>query len=102
RRHTRFSRDWSSDVCSSDLQLRTLSASNAASSYQGSSTSTTKSAYVAKCVRSDCGLTITAAGHGLSVNDHVRLTSMGGLPQLNRSEERRVGKEGGAGRSAEM
>src|SRR6266700_5011356 len=22
RRHTRFSRDWSSDVCSSDLQLR--------------------------------------------------------------------------------
>src|SRR5690606_40803150 len=24
RRHTRFSRDWSSDVCSSDLCLRTL------------------------------------------------------------------------------
>src|SRR5690606_40801278 len=23
RRHTRFSRDWSSDVCSSDLRLRT-------------------------------------------------------------------------------
>src|SRR5690606_40305160 len=23
RRHTRFSRDWSSDVCSSDLQIRT-------------------------------------------------------------------------------
>src|SRR5690606_41068829 len=25
RRHTRFSRDWSSDVCSSDLELPTLS-----------------------------------------------------------------------------
>src|SRR5690606_40901270 len=25
RRHTRFSRDWSSDVCSSDLVMRTLS-----------------------------------------------------------------------------
>src|SRR5690606_39156053 len=24
RRHTRFSRDWSSDVCSSDLKLRSL------------------------------------------------------------------------------
>lgn len=70
-------------ISNNQFQLRTLSASNAASSYQGSSTSTSKSAYVAKCVRSDCGLTITAAGHGLSVNDHVRLTSMGGLPQLN-------------------
>nr|WP_303683357.1 TadE/TadG family type IV pilus assembly protein [Brevundimonas naejangsanensis] len=70
-------------ISNNQFQLRTLSASNAASSYQGSSTSTTKSAYVAKCVRSDCGLTITAAGHGLSVNDHVRLTSMGGLAQLN-------------------
>jgi len=70
-------------ISNNQFQLRTLSASNAASSYQGSSTSTTKSAYVAKCVRSDCGLTITAAGHGLSVNDHVRLTSMGGLTQLN-------------------
>jgi len=70
-------------ISNNQFQLRTLSASNAASSYQGSSTSTSKSAYVAKCVRSDCGLTITAAGHGLSVNDHVRLTSMGGLTQLN-------------------
>lgn len=70
-------------ISNNQFQLRTLSASNAASSYQGSSTSTTKSAYVAKCVRSDCGLTVTVGGHGLSVNDHVRLTSMGGLAQLN-------------------
>ncbi|HCW49263.1 TadE/TadG family type IV pilus assembly protein [Brevundimonas naejangsanensis] len=70
-------------ISNNQFQLRTLSASGAASSYQGSSTSTSKSAYVAKCVRSDCGLTITAANHGLSVNDHVRLTSMGGLAQLN-------------------
>lgn len=70
-------------ISNNQFQLRTLSASNAASSYQGTSTSTTKSAYVAKCVRSDCGLTVTVGGHGLAVNDHVRLTSMGGLPQLN-------------------
>lgn len=70
-------------VNNNQFQLRTLSASGAASSYQGSSTSTTKSAYVAKCVRSDCSLAVTAAGHGLSVNDHVRMTSMGGLTQLN-------------------
>lgn len=70
-------------VSNNQFQLRTLSASNTASSYQGSSTSTTKSAYVAKCVRNDCGLAVTAAGHGLSVNDHVRLTGMGGLTQLN-------------------
>lgn len=70
-------------VSNNQFQLRTLSASNTASSYQGSSTSTTKSAYVAKCVRNDCSLAVTAAGHGLSVNDHVRLTGMGGLTQLN-------------------
>lgn len=70
-------------VNNNQFQLRTLSASGAASSYQGSSTSTTKSAYVAKCVRSDCSLAVTVGSHGLSVNDHVRLTSMGGLAQLN-------------------
>ncbi|HAL06524.1 MAG TPA: pilus assembly protein [Brevundimonas sp.] len=70
-------------ISTNQFQLRTLSASGAASSYQGSSVSTTKSAYVAKCVRNDCGLTLTAASHGLSLNDHVRLTGMGGLTQLN-------------------
>ncbi len=70
-------------ISTNQFQLRTLSASGAASSYQGASVSTTKSAYVAKCVRNDCGLTVTAASHGLSVNDYVRLTGMGGLTQLN-------------------
>ncbi|MBD7941300.1 TadE/TadG family type IV pilus assembly protein [Brevundimonas guildfordensis] len=68
---------------SSQFQLRTLSSSGAASSYVGTSSSTSKSAYIAKCVRNDCGLTLTVGSHGLSVNDHVRLTSMGGLAQLN-------------------
>lgn len=70
-------------ISTNQFQLRTLSASGAASSYQGSSVSTTKSAYVAKCVRNDCGLTLTVGSHGLLLNDHVRLTSMGGLTQLN-------------------
>jgi len=65
------------------FRLRTLTASGALSTYVGTSASTTKSAYVAKCVRSDCGLTLTVGSHGLSPNDHVRLTGMGGLTQLN-------------------
>src|SRR5690606_39572163 len=31
RRHTRFSRDWSSDVCSSDLTARSVTPSSSAS-----------------------------------------------------------------------
>src|SRR5690606_40865597 len=36
RRHTRFSRDWSSDVCSSDLKLRLLNGAHSYLAYAGS------------------------------------------------------------------
>src|SRR5690606_41181617 len=36
RRHTRFSRDWSSDVCSSDLEWRLASAHEEQRQYRGS------------------------------------------------------------------
>ncbi|MGH7027442.1 pilus assembly protein [Brevundimonas sp.] len=43
------------------------------------------SAYVAKCVRTDCGVVLNVAGHGLVENDYVRLADIGGLSQLNGS-----------------
>ena len=42
------------------------------------------SAYVAKCVRSDCSIDITATNHGLSASgDAAYLSNMNGLAQLN-------------------
>src|SRR5690606_39619824 len=82
RRHTRFSRDWSSDVCSSDLDplaeidhaLGLLEAAGAVGGVAG--------AVVQQCVGSQLGAA-QAAGPGL---DRTQ--------QGARSEERRVGKEG--------
>src|SRR5690606_39432878 len=94
RRHTRFSRDWSSDVCSSDLPEAH-------------------------------GAARTLAARGVSAGDHVAIDSPNVLPWLlgadllgaaalvveptwtaadraavfDRSEGRRVGKEGRGGRA---
>lgn len=70
-------------LSNTQFQLRTISASGLASSYVATSSNTTNTAYVAKCVRTDCGLVVTAANHGLAANGYVRLTNMGGLAQLN-------------------
>src|SRR2546427_938739 len=64
RRHTRFDCDWSSDVCSSDLAVGRLAADGRR-----------------------WGRLTLAVLVGLS------LIHLGGLAQLLRSEERRVGKE---------
>src|SRR5690606_39944562 len=72
RRHTRFSRDWSSDVCSSDLAPPELSTS-------------------AGQERSICerrGLSVWPWG-GRALSGDAKATSGRG----RRSEERRVGKE---------
>src|SRR5688500_20340959 len=79
RRHTRLQGDWSSDVCSSDLSLAFFTAG--------------------------CAHRIPVASREA---DHhlikrVLIVSIDGLrPDLlvRRSEERRVGKEGGSGRPA--
>src|SRR5207302_6355295 len=102
RRHTRFSRDWSSDVCSSDLGDPARS-----------------DGWVRVC---KCGDTLTrltalgtlsrGAGEGLGAAPAAfaaaadeagadALLQEGGWAEA-RSEERRVGKECGAGRSAEQ
>src|SRR5205809_7974001 len=73
RRHTRCSRDWSSDVCSSDLRSLTSRAE-----YEG----------------------VTEVDERL-VKDLIAACravekAVGALPPLPRSEERRVGKECGS------
>src|SRR5437879_9217850 len=67
RRHTRYIGDWSSDVCSSDLE-----GDNAL----GPRPLPVADAWI--------------VGH---VVGHVRLLLLGDQPDLERSEERRVGKE---------
>src|SRR5437660_6673474 len=80
RRHTRWPRDWSSDVCSSDLagQAQILAVNNAelkgdyAFNFTGFSASST-------------GSSVFSAGGRFRAD---------GAGNLTRSEERRVGKEG--------
>src|SRR5699024_12193106 len=83
RRHTRSKRDWSSDVCSSDLRSQQLPSSffilrssslNKQRQYTYSCTLTTSSAYLNQTVASSA-------------------TIMGDNDTNRRSEERRVGKE---------
>src|SRR5690606_41173868 len=77
RRHTRFSRDWSSDVCSSDLVEITA----AMSIRIGANTM-----IAAECSINDCDW------HGLY--NRTRPFRCSKPVVLGRSEERRVGKEG--------
>src|SRR5690606_41047922 len=83
RRHTRFSRDWSSDVCSSDLRLRPDELEGAslitASALLDMLTADELERLVRSCVTAACPALIT-------------LSVIGGV-HLARSEERRVGKE---------
>src|SRR2546429_1256089 len=81
RRHTRCSRDWSSDVCSSDLKLLPTPARFWEATVQ------------CRRNRKQCGVTTcqpTACPHNCPQNlppDALSVKSM------QRSEERRVGKE---------
>src|SRR5690606_39558974 len=73
RRHTRFSRDWSSDVCSSDLEI-TLNEKGAAQRSLVTRESPEKAAQQ-------------------SSYDELIFTELKVLVPGDRSEERRVGKE---------
>src|SRR5690625_7943989 len=76
RRHTRWPRDWSSDVCSSDL-YRTIPACTCHTN----------------CFVISTGLTVyLGAKHGASYASANSTAFARG--HFNRSEERRVGKEG--------
>src|SRR5204863_6393006 len=74
RRHTRSLRDWSSDVCSSDLQIGGFSESDSSNP-------------PIWLIRVRCANTVGVATHALPV------TSPSSIQPDQRSEERRVGKE---------
>src|SRR5690606_39414107 len=73
RRHTRFSRDWSSDVCSSDLR-----------SFSGVTVSPQQQARI----------NALAELSGVTPEEYMNRITTGYDWEGKRSEERRVGKEG--------
>src|SRR5690606_40869447 len=93
RRHTRFSRDWSSDVCSSDLDWSSTSLTSALSVRQRE-TPSSQSRRAARDAAS-------ASSYEDSRAATARLFGGGGEGiRASRSEERRVGKEGSSARRA--
>src|SRR5690606_39953094 len=100
RRHTRFSRDWSSDVCSSDLSPDAprrppapvrLFASTCVLSAGGGPDDARDLEWVAAINLERLGVVVVLDGSRL-----LKWVAVDG-----RSEERRVGKERGRGRVAE-
>src|SRR5690606_40772078 len=84
RRHTRFSRDWSSDVCSSDLYLDT----------QPLAVEVVQ--YVEQAEWTTVGQTVRHKVHRprhIGGSRHDKLLWLVALDAPSRSEERRVGKE---------
>src|SRR5690606_39459343 len=75
RRHTRFSRDWSSDVCSSDLALATPT--------------TTVDVNGAPVPAADGNAVYADRAAAIAATQRVIIDT----EDLHRSEERRVGKE---------
>src|SRR5207302_2982335 len=91
RRHTRFSRDWSSDVCSSDLTLRAL---------VGSLQERVQHRGHEVCDRDAFALDDLAQIGWVLVSSRAR-HDQPRAEQQRRSEERRVGKEGRYGGTEE-
>src|SRR5207302_7419418 len=95
RRHTRFSRDWSSDVCSSDLVRARARAGEAVIEVMDSGPGVPLeeresifNLFFRGRTKADTG--VKGSGMGLAIARE--------LVEAHRSEERRVGKElGGAG-----
>src|SRR5690606_39467701 len=82
RRHTRFSRDWSSDVCSSDL-----------TSWLGDKSS---GSIVTICTYLGCNASAKGCCCCLTnvALPFCKISNCSVLSSVQRSEERRVGKEG--------
>src|SRR5690606_39643240 len=93
RRHTRFSRDWSSDVCSSDLDCIGLGgATNGTVSFNAQTNTITFTP--ANNYTGAAGFTYAISdGRGGTASAAVTL-NVTQPPPNQRSEERREGKEG--------
>src|SRR5690606_40245252 len=93
-RHTRFSRDWSSDVCSSDLASTVL-----ADEIKDVPTTSFEDALRGKVA----GMSVTSTSGQAGSTSSIRIRGIGSMNASNeplyvidgvpRSEERRVGKE---------
>src|SRR5207249_9421955 len=97
RRHTRSKRDWSSDVCSSDLRFALGGRANVHVSSGTILTGGTELEW-----QRQRGTTLDTARHTGAVYAQAvagleRAVSMTVGARLERSEERRVGKEGRSG-----
>src|SRR5690606_41024968 len=92
RRHTRFSRDWSSDVCSSDLALSFLLIPDLLAFWlTGRSVAERTNASTTGLVEVGTGEWDTALMERLDIPAHLARGLVD--PGTVRSEERRVGKE---------
>src|SRR5205085_8878248 len=96
RRHTRFDCDWSSDVCSSDLS-RSLSSWTT----RTASGATLKNEDAAPTERPDSFMYVSGL-RSASLWPSTRISAIRAenFERQERSEERRVGKEGRSGWSA--
>src|SRR5690606_41041594 len=95
RRHTRFSRDWSSDVCSSDLQLQASISGAQADQIDAEGRDDLNASQISG---SATGETHTLRTGGTSPSDPKTSAEVTTVNGDNRSEERRVGKERGTTR----
>src|SRR2546421_5047183 len=80
RRHTRSDRDWSSDVCSSDLHAACLPFHRRGRSFVPETLP-------------DTATTVSRARHECAAGCHTPPAAPPAYPASDRSEERRVGKE---------
>src|SRR5206468_4959071 len=93
RRHTRSDRDWSSDVCSSDLQPGyRFSSAGISLVYRGTFYRLFAAAFSRPCHRGNRTVETFAAAAAPAFSDVVWPSSVRIL-YTARSEERRVGKE---------
>src|SRR5690606_39440588 len=93
-RHTRFSRDWSSDVCSSDLKKNVDRYSSCLYAI-GMSAEEDFEIFLVSAPGLESVLCEEARAKGFAEATPVTggVTIRGGWPEVWRSEERRVGKE---------
>src|SRR5690606_39369401 len=93
RRHTRFSRDWSSDVCSSDLFFIPMMIANMAA---GQVSIATGAKGPSSAAISACATGTHSIGDAFKIiqrGDADVMIAGGAEATIRRSEERRVGKE---------
>src|SRR3712207_9423917 len=93
RRHTRYWRDWSSDVCSSDLKGIEIVPEDVCASFQAAVVDVL--CHKAIKATKDKDYKILTLSGGVAANSALRekLKERSNREGLDRSEERRVGKE---------